>query len=596
MQKNNEDNSFLFKVNLGGMIDILSNHLYSSPDVFIRELLQNGVDAISAKKSLKNEDDSIIIKIIYKDGSPVLYFTDTGTGLTVEQIHRFLAVIGQSSKYNAADKKESEDYIGRFGIGLLSCFLVSDKICVRTRSYESPEISHEWMGYPDGTYTISECDHSVQCGTTVVLKPKKEMDQYFTTEKITELVRYYGLPLKVPVFLDVDGVRILLNPPFPSGKTADKQIMSLGKTLFKTSFIDYIPLESPSGLFSGVAYILADEVAPTVKQTHRIYLKNILLTEDGSRLLPKWSFFLKFFINTDKLRPTASREDFYEDDTLIAARKELLECITAYLRNLASSNSALLQKIVRIHHLAVESVAVEDDSLYRAFFPYFTFETSYGTLTGSDLITYNDEIIYAEYIDEFRQVSSIFLAKGTMLVNAGYTYIKQLIERLYLFNNNATVAPLKMNRIEDMLSDSSDNNITANERFIEICRNTLIEYDCDVSLKCFEPFELPVLYTSDDNALIMRDIKHSLENSDDLFSDMLSSFAQEYKCNASSVLYINDDNPLIKRLISVNDPERLRCCIEILYVQSLLTGGYAMHNNELSVLNDNLLKLLDWSI
>ncbi len=596
MPEKNQNNSFLFKVNLGGMIDILSNHLYSSPDVYIRELLQNGVDAIYAKKPLKNDENNIEIKIMKKADKPVLYFTDTGTGLTEGQIHRFLAVIGQSSKYNAADKKESEDYIGRFGIGLLSCFLVSDKIIVRTCSIENPDISYEWIGYPDGTYTISEYEKIDKCGTTIVLEPKKDMEKYFSTDKITELVQYYGLPLPVPVFLNVDGVRILLNPPFPSGKECGRQVMALGKTLFKTEFIDYIPLESPSGLFSGVAYILADEVAPTVKQMHRIYLKNMLLTEDGSRLLPKWSFFLRFFINTDKLRPTASREDFYEDEVLITARKELLDCITAYLKKLSVSNSALLQKIVRIHNLAVESVAVEDDSLYRAFFPYFTFETSYGMITGNELIKYNDEIVYAAYVDEFRQVSAVFLAKGIMLVNAGYTYVKLLIERLYLLNEDASVIPLQMSRMENMLSDPTDIGSQSNQQFIELCRQTLMEYDCDVSLKCFEPDELPVLYTSDDNALIMRDIKHSLENANDLFSDMLNSFADEYKNNASAILYINANNPLIRRLVSVSDPEHLRCCIEILYVQSLLTGGYAMHNNELSVLNENLLTLLDWSI
>lgn len=592
-EKNNSQ--FLFKVNLGGMIDILSNHLYSSPDVYIRELLQNGTDAISAKKELKNDNDNITIKL--KDGpnGKILFFTDSGTGLTEEQIHRFLAVIGQSSKHNAADKKASEDYIGRFGIGLLSCFLVSDKITVRTRSVETPDRTLEWTGFPDGTYTIKECDNIPECGTSIILEPKKDMDKYFTTEKITELVKYYGLPLPVPVFLDVDGVKILLNPPFPSGKTAGPQIMALGKSLFKTNFIDYIPLSSPSGLFSGVAYIMSEEVAPTARQMHRIYLKNMLLTEDGGRLLPKWSFFLRFFINTEKLRPTASREDFYEDEMLAEARKELLECITSYLKELSYSNSILLQKIVNIHHLAVQSVAVEDDGLYKAFFPYFKFETSYGTLSGSELMRYNEDIVYAQYVDEFRQVSPVFLAKNIMLVNAGYTYVKNLIERLYLLNENSSVVPLQISCIDNMLSDPSGDDSVI-ERFEKNCNDILSEYDCCVSVKSFDPQELPVLYTTDDNALIMRDIKQSIEKSDDLFSEMLNSFAEEYQKKASATLYINADNPLVSRLILVNDPNKLKCCIEILYVQSLLTGGYAMHNNELSVLNENLISLLDWSI
>ena len=89
--------SFLFQVNLGGMIDILSNHLYSSPDVFVRELLQNAVDAIAAKRLRlpQNTDrNEITLTLTEENGAPLLCFADTGTGLTESEIHRFLAVIG----------------------------------------------------------------------------------------------------------------------------------------------------------------------------------------------------------------------------------------------------------------------------------------------------------------------------------------------------------------------------------------------------------------------------------------------------------------------------------------------------------------------
>ena len=139
--------SYVFQVNLGGMIDILSNHLYSSPDVFVRELLQNAVDAIAAKRKTgiaSAQKDEICLILSEENGRPLLCFTDTGTGLTEAEIHRFLAVIGQSSKHDLQKGAVQEDYIGRFGIGLLSCFLVSDVIRVQTRSYQTPEQSLEW--------------------------------------------------------------------------------------------------------------------------------------------------------------------------------------------------------------------------------------------------------------------------------------------------------------------------------------------------------------------------------------------------------------------------------------------------------------------
>ena len=111
-----------FQVNLGGMLDILSNHLYKTAEVFLRELMQNGVDAITLRR--RKEPDwnygKLFIQLV---PGHELVFTDNGAGLTEEEIHHFLAVIGQSSKHDLSGGKIPEDFIGRFGIGLMSCFM-----------------------------------------------------------------------------------------------------------------------------------------------------------------------------------------------------------------------------------------------------------------------------------------------------------------------------------------------------------------------------------------------------------------------------------------------------------------------------------------
>ena len=595
----NETDSFLFQVNLGGMIDILSNHLYSSPDVFVRELLQNAVDAIAAKRLKAPQDNTpneITLTLSEENGKPLLCFTDTGTGLTEAEIHRFLAVIGQSSKHDLTSGKVQEDYIGRFGIGLLSCFLVSDQIRVQTRSMQTPEQSLEWCGNPDGTYTITPCAPLPAIGTRILLTPKKDAEKYFSADRLTELVQYYGLPLPEPIWLVQGDSRTRLNPPFPAGETQYAQIMALGETLFHTGFLGYIPLDSPSGLFSGVAYILSGETAPTAKHSHRIYLKNMLLTEDGGRLLPKWAFFLRCFINTSGLQPIASREDFYENDALLRAREELSDCITAYLRRLADENDALLQRIVRIHRLAVQSVAVEDDALYRAFFPYLSFETSFGTLTGSNLLQLEMPVYYTPFNDEYRQVAAISRARDTLLVNAGYTYIGPLLERMPLIRQSAEVIQMKPERLDEMLEKPSLEDPAAALRLLAECNELLAPYDCAAALKRFAPEDMPVLYTVNEEALLLRDIRHSMEQTTEMFRGMLDAFAGEYQEEAVAKLYLNTDNPLIRRMMTVTDTEKLHCCIEILYVQALLTGGYPMRNHEMQILNGGLLRLLNWSL
>lgn len=137
--------AYSFQVDLKGIIRLLSENLYSSTDVFLRELLQNAVDAIEARRVEQPEFTQGNIQITYhrqQKGQTKLVFSDNGIGLSREEIHTFLSVIGQSSK--RGDMKRGS-FIGQFGIGLLSCFLAADEILVRSRSIKEEQGSLECL-------------------------------------------------------------------------------------------------------------------------------------------------------------------------------------------------------------------------------------------------------------------------------------------------------------------------------------------------------------------------------------------------------------------------------------------------------------------
>lgn len=144
-----------FQVDLRGLVDLLSHHLYSSPRVYLRELMQNAVDALTARHALEPAapGDAFGIRL-YADGS-VVRVEDDGVGLTEADVHTFLATIGRSSKRAERIAEQRADFIGQFGIGLLSCFLVADEIHVLSRSARTPDApAVEWRGRGDGSYTV----------------------------------------------------------------------------------------------------------------------------------------------------------------------------------------------------------------------------------------------------------------------------------------------------------------------------------------------------------------------------------------------------------------------------------------------------------
>lgn len=171
----NENNN-LFQVNLKGMIALLSEHIYSNPNTFVRELLQNCVDAITALRNIDENYAGRIDVYLNEDGS--LVFQDNGIGLKEEEVYRFLTVIGESSK---RDTPDADDYIGRFGIGLLSCFVVTNEITVESRSAMDKQ-AVRWCGKVDGTYQTTLPNEEWPIGSRVILVPKKNGPTFLNTK------------------------------------------------------------------------------------------------------------------------------------------------------------------------------------------------------------------------------------------------------------------------------------------------------------------------------------------------------------------------------------------------------------------------------
>lgn len=577
--------TFHFQVNLSGMLDVLSNHLYKRTDVFLRELLQNSTDAITlrGKEHADWSGGEIIITVEERQR---LKISDDGAGLTEEEIHRFLAVIGQSSKAQRTEGKMSEDYIGRFGIGLLSCFMVSDVITVHTRATGGS--AYVWKGLADGTYTLTPLEGTHPIGTTVILEAKKGLDHFFTRKRVEELVRYYGLALPFPIYFQGEMQRLNAIPTdftYPD----QEQLLTFGTWLFNERFLEAIPIHTPH--LDGIAYILPYETSMMIKGGHRIYLKQMLLTEQGDRLLPPWAFFLRCFLNTKGLRPTASREDFYEDGELEMAREEFAHAVSLHLERLQSQESDHLQRIVQVHVRALKSMAIWDHKLFHLFIDYLPFETSQGTLTGAAL-KHAGEAAYVTSVDKFRQLRPIFMAQGKLLICAGYTSDQELMEKMHA-RLGLPVFPLSEEALDTTLDEPTLDQREASIRLLLAANRGLREFECQAEVKGFLPEELPVLYSLNDEVRFLREIKRAHDTSNSIFSETLSFMLSGAEERPMSNLYLNLNCPLISRLCTWQDERLLESVIRMLYVQALLSGGYPLQKNELQVMNRELLHLIE---
>lgn len=599
----NIDN-YRFQVNLSGMINILSNHLYSNPKVFLREVMQNAVDAVTARtQSDPNYNGHISIEVTGTGNQSTLIIEDDGIGLTSEDVHEFLAMIGQSSKRgNHEVLTEETSFIGRFGIGLLSCFMVSDEIVMVTQSAKGGN-ALEWRGKPDGTYSIRQLDTVLSPGTKVYLRCKPESETYYDPALLQQWIYDYGALLPYPITFRHGEESRIINDNRPLwitdpqlARSHPEEVLQLGQRLLGEKFQDYIPLRTASGRTGGIAFILPHAVNLNAKKSHRVYLKYMLVSEKAENILPDWAFFVKCVIWTDELQPTASREHFYENERLEEVRQELGDSIRAELMRMADYDPDRLQRIIRLHALSMKALAVEDRSFFQMIYRWLPFETTYGRRELKELINDQQKIYYTISLDEYRQIIHVAAAQSLLVINGGYVYDAELIALLPEVCAEADTERLIPEDVSLAFTD-----ITAEERkrYYESTRNAdvaLQRFRCQIQLKRFKPEDLPALFTLSQEASDLRTIETSKSVSPLALTSVLQSLSSSLQQSAYSTLYLNLNNPVVERIFQAQNESMLIVAVEMLYVNALMMGHYPMNRQEMQVLNQGIIRFLDWGL
>jgi molecular chaperone HtpG len=593
-----------FQVDLHGLVDLLSQHLYSSPRVYLRELLQNAVDAVTARRLA---DPSAPAVITISAGAQLLV-EDSGIGLTEQDVHAFLATIGRSSKRDPLGGLDitvaRQDFIGQFGIGLLSCFIVADEIIVVSRSAASPAAPPvEWRGTADGRYRLRLLggDKMPEPGTRVSLTARPGCEEWLLPERVAGLARHFGDLLPVPVeILEQAGTRMRVNDTpavwdrtYASPGLRRGALVRYCETTLGFEPLDVIDLDLPAVGLRGAAYVLPSAVSPAETGRHRVYLKGMLLTEAATGLLPDWAFFLRCVINADGLRPTASREGLYEDAALDAVREGLGARIRDWLTELAVGRPAELRRFLVTHHLAVKALARFDTGLLRMMLPWLPFETTDGEVSLDEFAGAHPTILLTQTVEEFHQVAAIASAAGLAVVNGGYTYDADLVRRLPEIRPDVVVTDLDPGTVVAHLDPVDSGAELAAAAFLAMARSTLDPLDCDPVLRAFAPAAVPALLLDDREARHERSRARAAAEADGLWAEILGALAGSAP---RARLVLNHRNPLVRRIAGIADPALAATAVEALYGHALLMGRRRLRAQETALLNRAFLELLDHAV
>ncbi|WP_353706729.1 HSP90 family protein [Cellulosimicrobium sp. ES-005] len=611
-----------FQVDLRGVVDLLARHLYSSPRVYLRELLQNGVDAITARVALEGpEAPSRILLRPLADGG--LEVHDSGVGLTRDEAQELLATIGRSSKRDVELGSGREEFLGQFGIGLLSAFMVADEIELVSRSARpdpsgAPVAPVRWRGRADGRYELVElgpdgADAPVEPGSVVRLRPRRDTEHWLAPETVVALAQDFGSLLPVELLVETrldeapggaDAVgadaRVVLRrlsgdelpwrAAHPTPAARDTALTGYAERTLGFAPLARIDLDLPLAGLSGVAYVLPAAVAPTTTARHRVYLKRMLLGSAVDDLLPPWAFFVRCVLDASVLRPTASREGLYEDEVLLATRDALGAQVRRWLLETLAADTVLARRFLETHHLAVRALALTDDEMLDVAARVLPFETTAGTGTLADLAEAHPEgrLLYTSSVEEFRRIAPVAAAQGLAVVNGGYVYDADLLERVAARFPRWRLSPVAATDVAHVLAEVEPLRELEVADALASVDAALAEQDCDVVLRRYEPDALPAMLLHDRDGDHAREAARVAET-DDLWGEILAGISGPARPRR---LVLNDANDTVRDLLASPDAEVRAAGARSLYVTAVLASGKPLQPVEAALMNDSLSLLL----
>lgn len=598
-----------FQVDLRGVVDLLSRHIYSSPQVYLRELLQNGRDAVRARADHDPTAPAGLLRIEPVTNGGDFVFRDNGQGLSAAEAADLLATVGRSSKRDDVLNLRREEYLGQFGIGLLSCFMVSDRIVVRSRS-ASGAAPIEWTGSANGTFSVRELDpveaSGLEVGTEVRLRPRPDDAALLGTRRVTELARRFGEYLPVPVQVrQADGSWNTLThePLFLRSGEADEALLDEGQALLGARPFDAIDIVVPGSGTRGTAFVLPFAPPPGAKQASRAYLGRMLLGESVDALLPEWAFFVRLVVDTTGLRPTASREQFVADDALEYTREQIGEALRRWLILQATTRPHRLAEFIGIHHLALKALAVHDAELAALVVPWLSVQTSAGEMTIEQYLALTDTVRYTETIDEFRQISAVVDPEHPV-INAGHIYEAELLRQLPHTREDIRVERVTVSgeiaNLDPPALDDRERALALETR----ASAALADAEVTVQVRRFRPEDLPGLYVADPEVLRRLDRGRAAAIAPGLWGGVLDKVGDILGDPTGDTgaggpraqLCLNWDNPLVRQLAGLDDALVVDRSVRLLYVQSMLAGHRPLSRADRGLLTGALTDLVQLSV
>ncbi|KAB2908614.1 MAG: molecular chaperone HtpG [Ignavibacteriales bacterium] len=360
---------FSFQAEINQLLDILVHSLYSSREIFLRELISNASDALDKLRilSLRGEeyaqkDLPLEIKISFDKDAKMLVITDTGIGMTKEELIKNIGTIAKSGssefiKAIKAGDADAKEIIGRFGVGFYSVFMVAEEVKIKTRSYIPSEQGYIWKSTGKGDFTITEVVDEVNRGTSIEIYLKEDADEYADKQKLEGIIKKHSGFISYPIYLAAEKVNTITALwKEPKSNIKPEQYNEFYKFV-SHGFTDpechiHLSVDAPIQ-FNALLFIPKQNYDFFGMNRDNygldLYVRKVLIQHQSKDLLPEFLSFVKGVVDSEDLPLNVSRETLQENAIFGKIAKEVTKAVLKDLNNRAKNDPEQYKRIYEQH-------------------------------------------------------------------------------------------------------------------------------------------------------------------------------------------------------------------------------------------------------
>lgn len=571
------------------IMPIIKRWLYSDKDIFIREMVSNGCDAITKQKMLSpgvEEDWRVTVTLDAEKGE--LTFSDNGIGMTAEEVEKYINQVAFSGAEEFLKNYEGDEkggIIGHFGLGFYSAFMVADRVTIETLSGTEGASPVRWTS-EDGMAFTMEDGSRTQRGTDVILHISEEEKEFLEEYRVREVLKRYCGFMATPVYFDVvkkeepakegqEGEKAAENKE-PKGPElindtpalwlkapkdcTDEEYKKFYRDVFHTFddplFYVHLNVDYPFNL-KGILYFpkLTNDFG-TREGEIKLFSGQVFVADNIKEVIPEFLMLLKGVIDCPDLPLNVSRSFLQNDGYVKKLSAYITRKVADKLTGLFNSERDNYQKYWDDIHPFVKYGCMRDAKFFDQVKDTLLYKTTKGEyLTLQEYLSKNEgklggkKVIYTN--DPTRQSASVAMydAEGIDVV-----VMDALIDLNFLsfMEYSSGVEELTFARVDadsqtfqkEMTEDEKKQSEEDEKKLADVLHKATGKEELTVKLASLKDESLPAMLTQEEQGR--------------RFSEMSRIYGQDFKLPETHTLVLNAANPVVKSLISGEADEETR--------------------------------------